>query len=255
MMEHYVDLVMELGHLCNLAEEHKGCPAALRTAPSRTVSDERFVEIADIAYNKLGFRGRISFEFHNEPMLYWKRMLGLIDKIRAVVPQSKFMLWTNGTIANDDPRFDNFDQIIVSHYPEHENKINHDKMMIVPVKWDDRLLNRASYDLSPCFRPIIEFTIISSGDVMLCCQDWKNEVKLGNVLDDDFVEIVQRKNSIIKTIVNPMTDATPDRCKNCSGKQGVPSFSEHFAPAIEYLKTNNIPIRHEEIFWIPDFTA
>jgi hypothetical protein len=65
MMEHYVDLVMELGHLCNLADEHLSCPARLRTVPGRTVSDERFVEIADQAYNKLGFLVHISFQFHN----------------------------------------------------------------------------------------------------------------------------------------------------------------------------------------------
>lgn len=224
MMEHYVDLVMELGHLCNLADEHPNCPAALRSAPPRTVSDEKFVEIADEAYNKLGFQGHISFEFHNEPMLYWKRMLGLIDKIRAVVPQSKFMLFTNGTIANEDPRFDNFDRVIVTNYAGKENLIKHDKMITVPEIWDNRLVDRVPETTTPCFRPLLEFTIVAGGDVVLCCQDWKNEVKLGNVLDDDLETIVKRKAELIETIIRPMTDSTPERCRACGGKQGIPAL-------------------------------
>lgn len=224
MMEHYIDMVMELGHMCNLASEHPFCPAALRSAPERTVSDERYIELADEAYNKLGFKGHISFEFHNEPMLYWKRMLSLIDKIRAVVPQSQFMLFTNGTIANTDPRFENFDRVIVTNYDGKENLIKHDKMITVPEVWDNRLIDRVPETTTPCFRPLLEFTITCSGDVVLCCQDWKNEVKLGNVLDDELEAIVRRKAELIETIIRPMTDKTPERCRACGGKQGIPAM-------------------------------
>lgn len=233
-MEHYTDMVFELGHMCNLADEHPNCPAALRTAPERTVSDERFVELANQAYNELNFQGHISFEFHNEPMLYWKRMLNLIDKIRAVVPQSKFMLWTNGTIANEDPRFDNFDRVVVTNYEGKQNLIKHNKMFVVPESWDNRMITRSEENLSPCFRPLLEFTIICSGDVVLCCQDWKNEVKLGNVLDNDLKDIVETKSKYIESIIRPMSVETPERCRFCNGKQGVPD-NPLFGRALKYV--------------------
>jgi len=251
MMEHYVDLVMELGHLCNLADEHPNCPAALRSAPARTVSDERFVEIADQAYNKFGFQGSISFEFHNEPMLYWRRMLGLIDKIRLVVPQSKFMLWTNGTIADEDPRFSNFERVVVTNYPGKENLIKHDKMMAIPERWDNRLIDRVPETTTPCFRPLLEFTIVSGGDVVLCCQDWKNEVKLGNVLDDDLETIVKRKAELIETIIRPMTNDTPERCRACNGKQGIPAFlGDKSKQPLAYVHSRGIETeKRGHFFW------
>jgi radical SAM protein with 4Fe4S-binding SPASM domain len=242
---------MELGHMCNLASEHTLCPAALRSAPERAVSDERFVEIADQAYNNLGFVGHISFHHHNEPMLYWKRMLDLMDKIRLKVPQSKFLLWTNGTIANTDPRFDNFDRVVVTRYPQHQNLITHKKALIVPETWDERLIDRVEITKSPCYRPLLEFTIVAGGDVVLCCQDWKNEVKLGNILDDDLETIVRRKAEIVDTIIRPMTDATPERCRACNGKLGVPNHMGIAERPLQFLKERGIETELRGNFYQP----
>jgi radical SAM protein with 4Fe4S-binding SPASM domain len=252
MMNHYVDLVMELGHMCNLASEHTKCPAALRSAPERTVSDERFVELADEAYNELGFVGHISFHHHNEPMLYWKRMLDLMDKIRIRVPQSKFLLWTNGTIANTDPRFENFDRVVVTRYPKHENLIVHKSTLVVQETWDERLIDRVDRTTTPCFRPLLEFTIVAGGDVVICCQDWKNEIKLGNVLDDKLSDIVARKAKLLESIVRPMTDETPERCRSCNGKLGIPAHMEIAERPLKFLKDRDIKTRLTGNFYLPD---
>ena len=76
---------------------------------------------------------------------------------------------------------------------------------------------------------------------MLCNQDWKNEVKLGNVLDDDLETIVKRKAELIETIIRPMSNDTPERCRACNGKQGIPIFfSDLFERTLAHVHSQGI---------------
>mgnify|MGYP003342749108 FL=1 len=147
---------------------------------------------------------------------------------------------------------ENFDRVVVTRYPKHENLIVHKSTLVVQETWDERLIDRVDRTTTPCFRPLLEFTIVAGGDVVICCQDWKNEIKLGNVLDDKLSDIVARKAKLLESIVRSMTDETPERCRSCNGKLGIPAHMEIAERPLKFLKDRDIKTRLTGNFYLPD---
>lgn len=149
-------LSIEIGPRCDKSNIHTACPAHLREVDdSKTMSVEHIADIIRAALS-LGFTGFVGFHFYNEPTLYTERMAAVMD----LVPEARYMLWTNST-APADPRFS---WVVRSDYSD------------PGYVFDSRLDNyegKPVDDPSPCFRPMIECAIDYSGDVALCCQDWR----------------------------------------------------------------------------------
>ena len=227
-------LIFELGTKCNLKSEHPKCPINHRTKNVTALSNKKILELATSAYKELGFTGLIGFHFYNEPMIYWERMLHLMDSIRAEIPESRFILWTNGTILIDEPRFDNFELVVVTNYLNKDRavyeKYYRNKLLIQEPNFDDRLTYGGAKDKSKCQRQFIEFIIDSYGEVILCCQDWHTEVKIGNVNYEELSELSDRKMRISNPLMNVI-------CQNCSGKIPLANFDDEiYNKTINYLR-------------------
>lgn len=65
-------------------------------------------------------------------------------------------------------------------------------------------------------RPLERMHILANGDVILCCQDWKHTVILGNINENTITQIwnSQKYNEIRNKIYIKECDA-PEICKNC----------------------------------------
>lgn len=238
-------LSIELGSKCNMAHIHDKCPVNERPRGDRELSDARIVGLVEEAHLGLGFTGFVAWHFYNEPLLQRKRMFDLMDRIRYRVPESRFLLWTNGMLFKHDVHFWMFERVYVSNYCNVQKKFyeqffpSNTFVTVMEPFFDERMNNRGKMDSSPCLRPFVEFVVSNYGDVHLCCQDWKNEVKIGNVNTDSLSDISDRRKEIIKSICLGMNDNSPEQCRVCTGRIGLPQFEPDIVKkAFEYL--NNL---------------
>jgi radical SAM protein with 4Fe4S-binding SPASM domain len=226
---------MEVGSSCNLDCIHPLCPVGIRDQGERILYDDKIVDLAVTAYG-MGFEGYVGFHYYNEPLLHPLRLTYLIDTIRVSVPHSRFILWTNGTYINESNKelVNKFDMRIVSDYFNHGEAhfrkfIPEGHLMVNPENFDGRLEYGDVETVQPCLRPFIEFNIDAFGEVHICCQDWRGKIKIGNVYDLTLQELDNKRTEIIKTIVKPMTTDSPEVCRKCKGKMGLPDFVPEIA--------------------------
>lgn len=234
-MKHTPFLIFEICTECNLSKEHKHkCP---NSHPDRykmldvsaPLTDDKIISLAKEAYNKLGFRGLIGFHYFNEPLMAKERMLGLIKKIKKELPQSRFVLWSNGELIPEDcSELACFDIIIITDY--HGKNFERVKSVVPRVvvndcKFDERLDAAAGPSTNPCYRMFSEFIIDYFGNVHICSIDWRGEVKIGNVWRDSLGVLVAKFQRIRRQISKkPLDRGSPEICKNCGIKWKEFSF-------------------------------
>lgn len=243
MLQYTQFLIFELGNKCNMDYLHPQCPVNYRKPGETYLTDELIVSLADQAYNELGFTGLIGWHFYNEPMLQAARMLNLIDKIKVVAPQSRFVLWTNGTILVEDSRFNNIELVYITNYDNQPkelfSKYYHKDLRVNNASFDNRLKYDDAPSNNPCLRPFIECIIDAFGELHLCCQDWDNRIKIGNVHLTSLKELSEIKLKIALSISKYISNDMPV-CHKCNGKIGLYSFdNEITARTYKFLESIN----------------
>lgn len=223
-------LIHEIGPQCNLARSHCKCPSGDRDRygqldTSTPLSDDVIVENISKAY-QMQFAGQCGFHYYNEPLVYWKRLKGLLPKIKASTPQAEFILWTNGTLIDavvSPSELSAFSSIWISNYigadwfwiKEHVKDVH-----VVSGQLDDRKTTGRE-NLERCLRPYNELIIDAYGNAHLCCADWKGECDLGNVHKDGFECVVAKFAGVRKLVSeSPLPQSAPAICKTCNVKQG-----------------------------------
>lgn len=227
-------LTFEIGKRCNFEQKHKElCPITHMTrGRNREITDEMIIYSSIKAYDRLGFEGFISWHFYNEPMIYWQRMLHLMTEIKGLIPQSRFFLWTNGSILIQDERMKLFDVTMVSNYlnksQEELSQYFHNPL-VKPggQQLDDRLVHYGDPDHKPCTIMFDNFLIANDGEVYICCHDWRNKVKIGNLFDSDLEVLDARRWKYAKQICGKQMTAEADpACLYCNAKWDVAGFDE-----------------------------
>ena len=177
-------LNFEISTECNLGTEHTKCP---NTHPDRyansdtrqRMSDETIIDCAVSAYQEHEFTGLIGWHYYNEPMLHAERILRLMTAIRRLVPESRFVMWTNG--AGKGVFYQSVREMCEQwHVTPYETG----------VQLDDRLERKPSQGDEPCMRIFTEFVLDAFGQHHPCCYDWRGESSLGNVHKDGFESLV-----------------------------------------------------------------
>lgn len=233
--------IVEIGSRCNLASIHKSCPSIYRPN-GKPITDEMAIEFFIKAYKCFNFTGICAFHYHNEPMLQANRLFYIIKEVKKCIPDSKWMLWTNGTITPDDEDMSLFNIVNCSNYNNNPNLKAYYKKYIQTVKilvpeFDKRIEDWRNNPIqfNPCARVINEVIIDNWGEIHYCCQDWKNELKAGNIWDEGLNDILKRRMDVMEKICRPMTDDCPEICLKCIGKSNDYSFvPEIYNKAFEY---------------------
>lgn len=240
-------LCFELGSECNLGEAHRRCPNQhperySHVDTSRVLDDDTIVEVAERMYGEFHFTGLVAWHYYNEPLIQAQRMFGLMDRIKERVPQSRFLLWTNGTYLPEDcSEFRVFDQAFISTYhlrgvygtfcdsstcsrrdfyslsPAEALKQHVRKVIVLDGNLDGRLdaMGETEND-NPCARMHVEFVVDNFGNVHLCCHDWRGLASPGNVFRDDLAILVSRWERIRDSISGQrMTEDAPEVCRRC----------------------------------------
>lgn len=193
-------LSFETNPLCNYKKDHPWCPI---NDPLRYPSYEPKIPCSDSAIVNFafkmiehGFKGKIGWHYYNEPMLTLNRCLNLMDQIKFKYPDTKFVLWTNGSLLDKGSRawLPLFYQISVSLYNDRDT-INAPSVcegipgsVCNPAPHDAR---KHIYDITPnnaggCRRPRdIEMIINYYGNLRMCCSDFRGHVCQGNIMKED----------------------------------------------------------------------
>lgn len=220
-------LSFEISDKCNLMSAHDKCPINKRCYSNKKnhLDKQSIIDIV-ISAKKLGFNGMVAFHYYNEPLLN----KDLIEEIINALPNTKFLLWTNGllldrTVENNellskikkvcitcyDRKDMHFFEALSSYYKNIE---------IFDWELDDRLeiYNKTTRNDLSCKRPFFEIPIDYYGNIHLCCMDWNNQFKIGNVFEKEFEKIIlsNEYQSLLESLSKRiLSQDAPNLCKTC----------------------------------------
>jgi len=229
-------LTFELGAKCNLGKVHVMCPnmsperyGSVET--TRQLDDDTIIATAARMYLEFGFRGMVAWHYYNEPTIYAERMFAIMRQLLYVIPQVRFVLWTNGTmIPHNCADYSMFSRIFVTDYsldghpPRNIDKLKSvcRSVTVSGDAFDTRLtaIHVPFNSTSACKKPFVEFILDTYGNVHFCCVDWRGQIMRRNVFNDDLAEIISMWQNYRAEVAGcRMTDKAPPICQCCSLRQ------------------------------------
>lgn len=195
------EIAIELSNLCNYACIHAKCPAA-------HIKEKSIMPLTDIKaiigqLCEIDFRGTICFQIYNEPMID-PRLFLIMEYIKqTLVANAEILVYTNGYYLTDslvkDLQSGFADIIVATGYgkEEFERLINLNIEIPYYVLWGD-LDDRLEWDADqkerenqiPCDSLFWQVPIWVNGDVGLCCLDYLQKVRYGNIKEKRLEDIL-----------------------------------------------------------------
>ena len=203
---------LELSNRCGYSAIHPRCPNDAKAPPVNlplALAERVVEELAGV-----DFAGDILFSSYNEPLTD-PRLFYLLDRLRAVCPKAKPYMYTNGwnldqCLLNELARF-GLKRIYISQYGDGERARLAGLSFPSGVRGyrDARPLDARMklYDqpphgeLRPCPALSRQVIVWHTGEVGLCCMDWKHAVTFGSL----------HKSSLADILVTPKRREMSDR--------------------------------------------
>lgn len=214
----------ELSNICNYSTIHKKCPLSQKK--------DKIVLAADVVQKTLTelglihYYGVIAFHIYNEPLID-PRLFDFIKYARNACPDAKILILTNGyyldqTIADELSGLGVW-IIAVSAYSKSEYARLTKLHVAIPYKvfWaelDDResMYERAPINLQkPCCAPIKDLSIACTGEVILCCLDWKHRHTFGNLKHESLHSVLSKQEFADAARGLASGKRTLDLCTRC----------------------------------------
>jgi radical SAM protein with 4Fe4S-binding SPASM domain len=216
---------IELSNICNYSVQHSNCPTHFYE--EKIVLPRRIILDIFKLLNQYNFNGQISFHLYNEPLID-PRLFLLIIEAKRYCPNALTSILSNGFYLNQTIAEElveaGLDLLSVTAYSDREFERLKAISVNVPYNvfmWplDQRL---SLYDYNgdvlkevPCYAPLNEIIIRSTGDVGLCCLDWKSKYTFGNLYDHNIEEIISDGKMIEKFMELKNSDRQFEICKGC----------------------------------------
>jgi 2-deoxy-scyllo-inosamine dehydrogenase (SAM-dependent) len=191
---------IEVNSRCNRRCSY--CPVALDPRPAVPVrmADAVFDELVG-QLGAVGFDGRVSYHFYNEPLLRTD-LESLVESMAVAVPGAIQVLYTNGDRL-DDERYERLRAAGVDYFVvtlHGGTTVPPRPFQVLQTGQDLVLTNRgglltdlpgptAALQRTPCFAPSEIAIVTVTGDVLLCYEDANRSVVMGNVMDRPLAEI------------------------------------------------------------------
>lgn len=200
---------IEINHSCNRSCSY--CPNSIFERKNQGEIDPALFTKLMTELAELGFKGRISYHFYNEPMLH-TNLVGIVKETRAFLPKARIELYTNGTLLTLsrfrillEAGISKF--IVTRHEADQQHRFGKTYEQLSAqeqscVEYQDfsriRLTNRGgilphlgneSKPLLPCLIPSFLVTVTVSGNVLPCFEDFHENQVMGNLADSTLVNI------------------------------------------------------------------
>lgn len=217
-------VTFELNNWCPNAKAHSACPLHLEDEPKSLSSKVVFNTLNYLGKNK--YEGIIAFHNYCEPLTD-PRLLLFIKTARRTVKKSRIYILTSGWNLNKillEELYDNgVDLVKVSAYSiEEYNRLktlkDYNGYIVFMAKLDDRINGGTINREASCHAPYAEIVIRHTGDIVLCCWDWKSENVFGNLNKTSLGKIL--KNKEMKKIYDKLSKGNRylSICKTCNLK-------------------------------------
>ena len=220
-------LSFEICPTCNMQKEHVECPINKRFyADTRYSLDVDIVAESIKRARKLGFKGMVAFHYYNEPLIQLNKILKIMD----IVPEQDFLIWTNALLLDRDISKNKFLKrfkcVCITSYNPNDIPFfealadEYDNIAIFDWELDDRLeiYRSTKNNILACKRPLFEIPVDYHGNIHLCCMDWNNQFKIGNIFDtplDDIVCSNEYQKLMQQSRKRLLEDSSPEICKKC----------------------------------------
>lgn len=231
---------------------NKRCSFCPQSFYKRTVESMKWTVYKKIidSLAEIGFAGRIALLVSNEPLLE-HRLLKMIKYAKKQSPRFFLDITTNGvllSIAKLDELFSaGLDNININDYRSDReiepDKISNNLIEIVEnfrsnpkVTYNARSSNELlpnyagvipqdynAQDYGFCNFPFRKLVFSVNGDVLLCCNDFKQETNFGSIISDSILSIWNspKLNAFRLSLLD---DKRIGLCKNCNDKQTYSIF-------------------------------
>ncbi len=200
------------------------------------ITNELYQKLCD-QLKELDYRGTVRFSGFVEPLID-KNIYNLINKTRKNLPFSNIEMVTNGDPLNLkrlNKLFENgLNKILISAYDSKEDaeklenlcktaKLTEDQFIVRHRYYSEKkdfgitlsnrsgLMDNAEFKIeslkeplkTPCYIPSYTFFLDYQGDVLICPHDWGKKIILGNLNNEDFLDIWFSKRSLnIRKMLN-----------------------------------------------------
>lgn len=236
----HIDTYTACNRKCNFCFNHDRFPSKKQGIMSEAMWTRIIDELAD-----MGYTGKLSPYYYGEPLLD-KRLHRLIAYAKKRLPLCFIQINTNGDLLTEERLLEliesGLDMLKVTDYgnmgiPKDtpKSKISEQTkrlkylaekypLYIYLRSWKEiNLMNRAGAIFKrnnprsneSCQRPSCQLIIDWQGNVILCCNDYYSEFKLGNVNEDSIIDIW--RNSQFKEYRKVLESGKREAIKLCAG--------------------------------------
>jgi radical SAM protein with 4Fe4S-binding SPASM domain len=187
---------IEINSHCNRACWY--CPNSVAPRDAPKLMREETFEIILGRLRDVGFAGRVSYHFYGEPLLHPK-LDGFVRRAAEVLPGVRQVLYSNGDLLTDA----RYERLLASGI-EHFVVTYHDGVLPRPrphvTMLTPKLLSLTNRGgLVPagpgpagallCYAPSTMLIVTVTGNVVLCYEDARETVVLGNIVEQPVEEV------------------------------------------------------------------
>lgn len=242
MQSHFLGIEIEINHNCNRTCAY--CPnSQTKRKHQGDMSEELFVTLLG-QLKDMGYRGRVSYHFYNEPLLS-PNLERFVSLTREYLPECWIEIYTNGTLL-DEARLMTLLTLGVDHFmvTKHHGSTSYpfddlykrlDPTIKAKIKYESykdlTLTNRGGLvragspkikpplDL-PCYIPTSTVVITVNGNVLPCFEDYNEVNVMGNITENSLREIWESdRYQKFRTDLKQRKRSEYSVCKDCNSAQ------------------------------------
>lgn len=218
---------VEIGTTCNLSCTY--CPNSILPRPKAQWIDPKLFLNLLRQLAEIGFVGRFSFHFYNEPLLH-RGLEELVRAVREQLPQARPVLYSNGTGLTDqrysallEAGIDMF--VITLHDGTDPQPLRSQQILLTPQQL--LLTNRGGLLERPlvplrrsCYAPMEMLIVTCCGEVLQCFEDARKRRVMGNLREQPLQQIWSSPAfvAVRRDLAAGRRDKVPELCALCDNR-------------------------------------
>ncbi|WP_024832487.1 SPASM domain-containing protein [Ruminiclostridium josui] len=192
----------ELSNMCVYSYIHKRCPTAWEK--QKVILSAKVVYKVIDELSRIDYRGVIAFHIDNEPMID-PRLFKFLDYAAEKCTNAKTHILTNGFYLNQIMIDELYEAklwlLMASAYSMEEYKRLCSLNAEFPYRVFFSILDsrKHMYNREPvnstksCFALLNDISVSCTGDLTLCCLDWKHMHSFGNLYEESLEQIMNKE--------------------------------------------------------------
>lgn len=240
---------IEINHACNRSCSY--CPNSITSRKTKGTMSLKTYELVLNNLKEIQFKGRISYDFYNEPLLH-PDFISIVQMTKKELPNCTIHVYSNGTLIDSykltEMLSSGVDKLIVTRHEQdikNENFIfaktyeqasfESKKKIIFRTHEDLTLVNRGGLlkhiaekglDLHPCHIPSHMLTVTVDARVLSCFEDYDEVQIFGDLKNEKLIDIWQKEEyHLFREQLKSGLRHRHLPCKNCNRKNSLPPFN------------------------------